>query len=141
MNVFRSLLILIAVCVFLNVSYSQNEKLHVGYYVKGIWLEKNSNRKQLVFKQGIEDGKYIITKKKWGQGDTVMIGFINNGLLDGMLTRWNAKEHYIEEECEYKDGKMEGIRKLYFKGKDGVIYVNIYRYVENMLYEEIQVEW
>lgn len=133
--------ILLVFLLYTNTSYSQKEKLHLGFYAKGIWLKKDYNKKQLVFKEGIEDGVYLITTKKFGQGDTIMIGHIKNGLLNGVLKRWDLKDHYLEEECEYKDGEINGYSKLYFKSKEGVIYTNIYRYINNAVDEENQIEW
>ncbi len=101
-------------------------------------MELHTNGRIYQFKSGLEDGMYTAFFDKKFK-DTAMVVVIQNGEINGLLQRWYTGK--IEEECQYKNGKMYGWRKLYFYPPEGGRLVNIQYVDENEAVKEVQTEW
>jgi antitoxin component YwqK of YwqJK toxin-antitoxin module len=110
------------------------------------YMELHPNGSIYQMKRGLNDGIYIATFDKelnWKTNiiDTAMVVTILNGKENGLLQRWDDTDKMITEECEYKDGLMNGFRKLYFFDPSGNKYINIEVYQDGFPVRTIQVEW
>lgn len=116
-----------------------NHAYYYFVYRDSNYMKKSTNKITDVFKKGISDGLYLgFYDKKYL--DTAIVAIVKNGLVEGTLFRWDAKDKYLIEISEYKNGLLNGKRTLYLR-IDGVIYENIYRYENNVLIERIKTEW
>lgn len=104
-------------------------------------MELHPNGRIYQFKEGLMDGEYIAFYDNTLEKDTAMIVIIKNGRLNGLLKRWDDEFHYLSEEAEYKDGKLNGYRKLYFITPESDTLVNIEKWEEAIHHEDIQIEW
>lgn len=95
-------------------------------------------------KRGLEDGLYVATFDKikdFGQPikDTALVTTMKGGKIQGLLQRWyNGR---LEEECQYNNGLMDGVRKLYFYDEEGNKYTNIELYEKGLSAKTLQIEW
>jgi hypothetical protein len=118
------------------------------YFIWGdsLYMELHPNKKIYRIRRGLKDGIYIATfdrKLNWKQPiqDTAMVVTILNGKENGLLQRWDESDKKIAEECEYKNGFMNGYRKLYFFDEAGNKYINIEIFENNLPIKTIQTEW
>jgi len=133
---------LISILFMLNISmscFSQKNSIYLIFYGNCKYMEKTTNLKEYIFKDGIQDGRWKAFYDK-KHTDTALVCTILNGKINGELIRWDKKKKYIIERCEYKDGKMNGIRRTYLM-IGGIIYENQYRYENNELKEYLKIEW
>jgi len=110
------------------------------------YMQLHSNKRIFRFKRGLEDGLYVAAFDKelsWKEPikDTAMVVVIENGELNGLLRRWDDVDKTIAEECEYKNGLMDGYRKLYFFDEEGNKYTNIEIFEKGLPVKTIQIEW
>ncbi len=118
---------------------SSQSRIVLIFYGNKTYMEKSTNELSYTFKKGIKDGLYIAYYDKHRK-DTAIMCTISNGLINGILTRWDEKKNYVNEKCEYKNGKMNGVRHLYFN-YNGNLYTNIEKWENDVLLEYIKVEW
>ena len=104
-------------------------------------MELHSNGKIYQFKRGLEDGMYIAYYDKNLRKDTAMVVVMQKGKVDGLMQRWDLYDHLLSEECEYKNGLMDGYRKLYFRSPEGEKLTNIERWEKGIHQEDILLEW
>lgn len=110
------------------------------------YMQLHSNKRIYRFKRGLEDGMNIAAFDKdlsWKEPikDTAMVVVIENGELNGLLRRWDEEDKTIAEECEYKNGLMDGYRKLYFFDEEGNKYTNIEIFKKGLPVKTVQIEW
>jgi len=110
------------------------------------YMELHSNKQIYRMKRGLEDGLYVATFDKiesFGHviKDTAVVVTMKNGAVHGLLQRWDQDDKLIAEECEYKNGLMHGVRKLYFFDKNGNKYTNIEIFEEGFPVKLLQMEW
>jgi|GEM_PF-5001684 len=108
-------------------------------YRQGKYLELSSNKVLLDLKRGIPDGKYMAFYDKKFR-DSALVAIVVNGMVQGEQRRFDKKEKYLWDRCEYHDGKMNGLRFTYVK-INGVIFENITRYEDDVLVETIKTEY
>lgn len=97
-------------------------------------------------KRGLEDGLYVATFDKikdFGHSikDTALVTTMKDGKVHGLLQRWDDEDKLIAEECEYKNGLMNGVRKLYFFDEEGNKYTNIEIFEDGLPVKTLQIEW
>lgn len=110
------------------------------------YMELATNGLIYEMKRGLKDGMYIATFDKelsWKAPikDTAMVTTIKNGKVHGLLQRWDDEDKKIAEECQYKNGLMDGVRKLYFFDEEGNKYTNIEIFEEGLPVKTLQMEW
>lgn len=119
-------------------AHSQTKLIRL-IYGDSLYMKKSGNGLTYIFKKGIEDGIYIAFYDSLMKDSAIMCN-VSKGLIEGTLKRWDTNEKYIDEICEYKLGKMNGIRYLYFYA-DGQVYTNIEKYENNVLIKHVQIEF
>ena len=110
------------------------------------YMELHSNKQIYRMKNGLEDGLYVATYDKIKSfkhtiRDTALVVTIKDGEVHGLMQRWDQDDKLIAEECEYKNGLMHGVRKLYFFDQNGNKYTNIEIFEEGLPVEILQMEW
>ncbi|MCB0401155.1 MAG: hypothetical protein KDD41_03670 [Flavobacteriales bacterium] len=110
------------------------------------YMELAPNKLIYQMKKGLEDGIYVATFDKeldWQIPikDTAMVVTMKDGKLSGLLQRWDDEDKLIAEECEYKNGLMHGVRKLYYFNKEGKKLTNIEIYEKGLPVKTLQIEW
>jgi len=105
------------------------------------FMQLSGNLITYEFKSGLEDGLYIAFFDKKLK-DTAMIAPIVNGEINGVLYRWDIykKRQEIAEICEYKNGLMNGWRKLYLYDERYGWFINIEKCYDGGC-ETIYSEW
>ncbi|MFT4526296.1 MAG: hypothetical protein ACI85F_002468 [Bacteroidia bacterium] len=110
------------------------------------YMELAPNGRIYQLKDGLEDGLYVASFDKelsWKKaiGDTAFMATVKDGEIEGVLRRWDDIDKLIAEECEYKNGRMSGYRKLYFFDPEGNRYTNIEVFEDGLPLETLQIEW
>src|SRR5690242_19551855 len=93
------IIILISLFTF-NSCYSQKKVTHSILYGDSLYMEKTTNGREYIFKEGIKDGRWIAFYDKNNQ-DTAITCTIIKGKINGELKRWDKEKKYVEEICNY----------------------------------------
>ncbi len=147
----KQIILLLVLQFFVLISYSQikdtlilkrsvcceNCETIKCVYGDSKYMEIHPNGKIYRFKHGLDDGVYQAFIDD-NFIDTAMIICVIDNDYSGLLIRWyNGR---IAEECEYKNGLMDGWRKLYLYDEEYGEFLNIEK-CENGYCKEVYTEW
>lgn len=118
-----------------------NKEIYLCLWGDSRFMEPHPNGKLFRFKEGLSDGMYIAFYKNILSSDTAMVAVIDNGKLNGLLSRWDQIDYNLAEECEYSNGKISGYRKLYLVTPEGKRLVNIEYWINGIHDKDIIREW